>query len=223
MKKSKRNVLGLTKGLFHRLMVVIGAVGLTLAFFLVLPLMQAINKPPTTDLMVQSMDTAKLEAPDPPPEPEPEEEPEPEDKPPELMEDAPPLDLQQLELALNPGFNEGWLGGDFAVKLNTVSTNQKDVEALFSIADLDQKPRAIYQPSPTLSAEVRKKAPGTVYVIFIVNQNGRVEEPKVQKSSDPVFDHPALTAVKKWKFEPGKRNGQPVRFRMRVPITFPKG
>ena len=24
------------------------------------------------------------------------------------------------------------------------------------------------------------------------------------------------------RFEPGKRNGQPVKFRMRVPITFPK-
>ena len=45
----------------------------------------------------------------------------------------------------------------------------------------------------------------------------------VQKSSDPVFETPALAAVKQWKFEPGKRNGQAVRFRMRVPINFPEG
>jgi len=43
----------------------------------------------------------------------------------------------------------------------------------------------------------------------------------VQSSPDPVFERPALTAVKQWKFEPGKRGGQAVRFRMRVPITFP--
>ena len=36
-------------------------------------------------------------------------------------------------------------------------------------------------------------------------------------------ERPALAAVKKWKFEPGKKGGEPVRFRMRVPITFPKG
>jgi protein TonB len=38
-----------------------------------------------------------------------------------------------------------------------------------------------------------------------------------------VFEAPALKAVKQWKFEPGKKNGKAVRFRMRVPITFPKG
>jgi len=42
----------------------------------------------------------------------------------------------------------------------------------------------------------------------------------VQQSPDPVFDRAALDAIKKWKFEPGKRNGKPVRFRMRQPITF---
>ena len=36
-------------------------------------------------------------------------------------------------------------------------------------------------------------------------------------------EKPALAAIKQWKFEPGKRSGQPVRFRMRVPITFPEG
>jgi periplasmic protein TonB len=96
-------------------------------------------------------------------------------------------------------------------------------DALFSLADLDQKPRAVYQPSPVVSAEARKKAPGTVYVLFIVDERGKVESPLIQKSSDPVFDQPALSAVKNWKFEPGKRNGKAVRFRMRVPITFPQG
>jgi protein TonB len=69
---------------------------------------------------------------------------------------------------------------------------------------------------------VRKQAPGTAYILFVVDAQGRVENPQVQKSSDPVFEKPALAAVKQWRFEPGKRNGQPVRFRMRVPVTFPK-
>lgn len=174
-------------------------------------------------MIVQAVETAKLEAPPPPPEPEPEEEPEPEDAPPELADEAPPLTLDQLTLALNPSFSDSWMQGDFAVKLNTAASHTQDVDALFSIADLDQKPRVIYQPGPALNKETRQKAPGTVYVIFIVDQNGRVQNPQVQKSSDPVFEKPALNAIKQWKFEPGKRNGQSVRFRMRVPLTFPKG
>jgi protein TonB len=207
----------------HRLLVATGAFGLTLAFFLVLPLMETIGQTAEADLIVQSVDTADLPPPPPPIEEEPEQEEQPEEQPPELTEQAEPLDLSQLELALNPGLGDGWLGGDFAVNLGTVAQAASgEVEELFSIADLDQKPRVLYQPSPVLDAKVRKKAPGTVYVLFVVDQRGRVENPIVQQATDPVFEAPALAAVKQWKFEPGKRNGQPVRFRMRVPITFPQ-
>lgn len=224
MEYRKKKPFWLIRELAHKVMVLVGAAALTLAFFLVLPLIQTLNKPFNADMIVQSVDTAKLEAPDPPPEMEEEEPPEPEEEPPpELTEEAPPLDLSQLELALNPGFNEGWMGGDFAVNLETVAKQGKGVDALFSIADLDQKPRVVYQSSPMMTPKLRKQAPGTVYVIFIVNRQGRVEQPQVQKSTSPLFDKPALDAVKKWKFEPGKRNGKAVRFRMRVPITFPKG
>ena len=225
MVSRKRKPFWIIRGIIHRVLVLIGAVGLTLIFFLVLPLMQTLAKPPTTDLIIQSVDTAQLETPDPPPEIEEEEESEPEEQPPELQENAPPLDLQMLELALNPGgIGEGFMEGDFAVNLKTVvSKNEESVDALFNISDLDQKPRVIYQPGPALTPAVRKKAPGKVYILFIVDQRGRVVNPIVQKSTDPVFEKPALSAVKQWKFEPGKRNGKPVRFRMRVPITFPKG
>lgn len=219
----KRKSFWLIRELVHRFAVIVGALALTLVFFLVLPLMQTLTKPPETDMVVQTIDAAKLEAPPPPPEEQHEEEPQKEEKPPELADDVEPLSLDQLTMALNPGFSDGWMQGDFAVKLNTaVSENSKDIDALFAITDLDQQPRIIYQPGPALSKELRKKAPGTVHIIFVVDQQGRVENPIVQKASDPVFEKPAITAVKQWKFEPGKRNGQPVKFRMRVPFTFPK-
>jgi protein TonB len=210
----------------RRVLVLGGTSGLTLLFFLVLPLIQAISKSPVADLVVQSVDTVNLPPPPPPPpEEEPEEEPEPEEKPPELLEETQPLDLSQLELALNPGgMGGGWASGDFGVKLNVIGGGgEGEDDALFSLADLDQKPRPVYQPSPVIGADLRKKTPGTVYILFIVDQEGRVQNPIVQRSTDPAFERPALTAVKKWKFEPGKRSGKPVRFRMRVPITFPEG
>jgi protein TonB len=216
----------LAKRLLHHALVVSGASGLTLAFFMVLPLIQAISDRVSPDTQLQSVDTANLPPPPPPP-PEEEEpdEPEEEEKPPELEENSQPLDLSQLELALNPGgFGGGWAGGDFGVKLNVLGGGgDGDDDALFSLADLDQKPRPVYQQSPVLTAEIRKKAPGTVYIVFIVDQEGRVQNPIIQRSTDPVFERSALAAIKNWKFEPGKRNGKPVRFRMRVPITFPAG
>jgi protein TonB len=189
----------------------------------VLPLIQEISKTQAADLVVQSMDTANIPPPPPPPEEDLEEEEQEEEKPPELTEEAPPLDLSQLELALNPGFSDGFLAGDFAVNLNTITGGKDDVDALFSMSDLDQKPRILRQPGPILNAAMRKKVPGKVNIIFIVNRSGDVTNPMVRSTTDPIFDKAALAAVKKWKFEPGKKNGQPVSFRMLVPITFPKG
>lgn len=220
---NRRGTTSALRKIFHFVLIVVGAMVLTVAFFLVLPLLQEITKPPTADLLVHSVDTANIPPPPPPPEEQPEEQQEQEEKPPELMEEAPPLDLSQLELALDPGFSEGWMGGDFAVKLNTVVSGTKQVDELFTIADLDQKPRVIYQPNPIITAKLRKKAPGTVHIAFYVDRDGRVKSPKVLSSTDPAFERAALAAIKKWKFEPGKRKGQAVQFRMRVPITFPKG
>lgn len=219
-----KSLLIILKRLFHALYVIVGAAGLTLLFFLVLPIMQAINQSGQQDMVVRTVQTAEIEPPPPPPaEEEPPEKPEPEEPPPELQESAEPLDLQQLEMALNVGTGGGALSGDFATKLNTVASAGQDVDAIFSMSDLDQRPRIIYQPGPTLTRELREQAPGKVYVLFVVNREGRVENAKVQKSSHPIFEKPALAAVKRWKFEPGKRKGKAVRFRMRVPITFPEG
>lgn len=226
MTTQKQNLFfRILKGILTPVVTVAGAALLTLAFFLVLPLMQTLSKPPATDLMAQAVDTAELEPPPPPPmEEEIEEEQQEEEAPPELNEEAPPLNLDQLALAMNPGISDGWMQGDFSVNLNTAVSNKKNVDALFSIADLDQKPRVIYQPSPTMTRDVneaRKNGAGTVYIIFILDEQGRVQSPKIQKSTHPAFEKSALTAIKKWKFEPGKRGGKPVRTRMRVPITFP--
>jgi protein TonB len=73
-----------------------------------------------------------------------------------------------------------------------------------------------------VEAPLRKRVPATVHVLFVVAPDGRVESPLVQKSTDAMFERSALAAVKQWRFEPGKKNGEAVRFRMRVPITFPE-
>ena len=205
--------------------VTLGAVLLMLACFLLLPVLQAISATPVGDLEVRSVDTAALPPPPPPvDEPKEEEKPPEEPKPPDLTEEAKPLDLSSLELALNPGLGGGDMAGDYTIRIQGLggggSGDGKSTEELFSLADLDQKPRPVYQQQPQLTAPLRKKMPATVNVVFVVDESGRVENPIVQSSSDPAFEAVALTAIKQWKFEPGKRAGKPVRFRMRQPMTF---
>lgn len=199
----------------------VGAAALTLLFFLVLPLIQTITEKEEEEDEFVTIDDVALPPPPPPLEPDDPPEPEPEPEPtPELVEEIPLLDLNQIELALNPGTGDA-LAGDFSMSLDRMVARAEEVEELFTLADLDEKPRCIYQPSPALSSKLRKAGGGTVYVIFIVDERGRVESPKIQRTPDPLFEKPALAAVGKWKFEPGRRNGKPVRFKMRVPITFP--
>jgi protein TonB len=206
----------------HSGVVVLGALGGTAFFFLVLPLIQAIHQPPSGDSMLTSLAIADVPPPPPPPEEEPEEEEQEEEPPPDLEEEVPPLDLSQLELALNPGLAGDWLGGDFSSVLATASSGGDTVDALFSQSDLDQAPIPIHQVPPTLTPPMRSRAPGSVVVIFEVDPNGRVRNPKVKQSSDPVFEPAVLAAIREWRFEPGKRNGEPVRTRMLQPFAIPR-
>ncbi len=217
----RKKALTLAKGALHRFAVITGALIMTLACFLVLPLMQVIRPDTDANLIVQGLDVANLPPPPPPPEKEPEEEPEEEEEPPELMEEAPPFDLLQLELILNPTLSDGWLSGDFAMKLNTAVTSSRNVEELFTVSDLDQPPRPIHQPSPALTPKLRSRTPAKVYVLFDINERGLVERAKVSRSTDPAFDKVTLDAVKEWKFEPCKKNGKAVKVRRRIPIDYP--
>jgi len=86
---------------------------------------------------------------------------------------------------------------------------------------LDNPPRTRTQVAPLYPYEARKTGrPGEVVVEFIVDESGRVLDPHVVRSNDPLFDEPTLRAVAKWRFEPGRRNGKVVRFRMAVPVGF---
>jgi protein TonB len=204
------------------LFAVVLAAAVTLGIFLVLPFMQTIGTPPEKDLVVQNLDLGKLPPPPPPPPEEEPREPEAPEQAPQFTEKAAPLELSQLELAMTAGFGDG-LFGDFTVRLSNslLDSDNESVDRIFSLADLDQRPRVLFQRMPTYPPEMRKrKRQGTVYIVFRVDTRGRVLQPTVDRSSDPAFDRAALEAVKQWKFEPGTRNGEKVQFKMRVPITF---
>lgn len=202
----------------------IGAALATLAVFCVLPLMQTIGSGGGPDLDLRSLDVSQLPPPPPPPPPEPEpEEQEQDEPPPELVEQTAPLDLAQLELALDP-VGGGALFGDFTVSLarQIAGGDGGDaVDRIFALGELDQQPRLLFQKPPSYPAELyRAGREGTVHVVFLVDTDGRVQNAVVQRSSDPAFESAALDAVREWRFEPGTRKGKRVQFKMLQPISF---
>jgi protein TonB len=89
------------------------------------------------------------------------------------------------------------------------------------ITALDNPPRTRSQVAPVYPNEVKVEGKGgEVLIEFIVDETGRVLDAHVVKSSDPRFESATLRAVAKWRFEPGKSNGRPVRFRMVAPVVF---
>ena len=197
--------------------VMLGAI-FTFIVFLLVPLTQFIadEKPESSD--AEQMDIAftppdELQMEEEPPPPEQEEE------PPE-MEETPELSLEQLELSLNPGMG-GDLAGDFALPGMGLGKADLDISSIFDLDDLDKQPRATTQPMPKYPrALMRKKISGFVKLMFIVDENGKVQDIEVVEASHKEFADAAVDAVKRWKFEPGTKNGEKVRTRVRIPLPF---
>ncbi|MEX0593756.1 MAG: TonB family protein [Balneolaceae bacterium] len=61
---------------------------------------------------------------------------------------------------------------------------------------------------------------GRVYVQFIVNERGEVENPQVIRGIGGGCDEEALRAVSQANFRPGMQRGRPVRVQYSLPIVF---
>jgi protein TonB len=92
---------------------------------------------------------------------------------------------------------------------------------IFSRDALDQSPRAKVQLPPDYPYAMKQAGTsGRVMVEFDVDPSGRVIRAEAISCTEREFAEPAVRAVKKWRFEPGRRNGKAMSFRMAVPIEF---
>lgn len=193
------------------------AVALTLGVFLVLPLTQKLSAFRQKQLMVRpaevTMEVPDFEEPLPPP---PKEE-KPEEPPPPSLDDAPPpLNLGiDLDVAMGSG------GVLDSLKSFADAGDGSEMLDAFSLSDLEKQPEVMASVAPVYPAAMRKaKIEGSVTLIFVLNADGRVEDARVDRSSRPEFEKPALDAVRKWKFKPGMKDGEAVSTYMKLPIRF---
>jgi protein TonB len=206
------NSLGLPVAIFF-------SVAFTALMFGFIPFAHRINKPQRT-LELRKAGTADLPPPadDTPPPPQ-IEEPKPPEAPPEpqLAESPRPIPISaDLDVAAGSG---GGLAGFGDLRSLTAAEAMK--EEAFDVSDLEKRPEAVSQVAPSYPAELRKaKVEGSVKLIFVLTEDGRVEDPRVENSSRPEFEKPALEAIRKWRFSPGMKDGKAVRTYIRVPMRF---
>lgn len=97
----------------------------------------------------------------------------------------------------------------------------KGIKDLFDINNLDQKPVGRVQNPPQYPYEMsRAGISGGVVVEFIISASGDVVDTRVVRSSHREFEVPAMQAVQKWKFKPGRKAGKNVSTRVSQLIEF---
>lgn len=90
---------------------------------------------------------------------------------------------------------------------------EKMPELIGGLAELQ---RGIKYPEMARKAGIE----GRVFVQFIVNERGEVENPRVIRGIGGGCDEEALKAIQNARFIPGLQRGRPVRVQYNLPIVF---
>jgi len=92
---------------------------------------------------------------------------------------------------------------------------------LFRVGGGVSAPKVIYNPDPEYSDEARKaKIQGTCVLWLIVGPDGRPRDIKVQRTLGMGLDEKAIEAVKTWRFDPARKDGQAVAVPINVEVSF---
>jgi periplasmic protein TonB len=136
---------------------------------------------------------------------------------PQLAETQQQIPLSaDLDVVVGSG---GALAGFGEVRSLTASEGLQ--QEAFDVSDLEKRPEALSQVPPAYPPELRRaKIEGVVTIVFLLTEEGRVDSPKVETSTRPEFEKPALDAISRWRFRPGMKDGEAVRTYIRVPIRF---
>jgi protein TonB len=106
-----------------------------------------------------------------------------------------------------PGVGQGWGGGIGG--------------GPYRVGGGVSAPRAVYAPDPEYSEEARKaKYQGTVVLWIVVGPDGRVHDMRVSRALGLGLDEKALEAVKQWRFEPARKDGQAVAVQVNIEVNF---
>jgi TonB family protein len=82
-------------------------------------------------------------------------------------------------------------------------------------------PKLTYKVEPSYTEEARDaKIQGTVVVQVVVNEYGIAEDMVIVRTLDDGLDRMAKEAIQQWRFDPGKKDGEPVPVLATIEVNF---
>lgn len=132
---------------------------------------------------------------------------------------ADPKDISAIttQMAMTPKPPTGGASPTHAAS-STAAANTAGLTAAQLAANLK---RVKYTPPEFPAKALAQKVSGTVTVEYIVDTNGDTRDVRVVEATPPgVFDRAAITAIKKWHYEPVVANGTHVEVPVRTAIRF---
>lgn len=208
----------------------VGALLVNLLLFGLLPVMVGTQSSMSDLEDITAVQLVDVTLPKPPPEDTPEEQPKPPEPPqitpimtmPQKTADIPRMDLQlpSLNFEINPQLASGMAVA--APPAESAPAPAALARDLFSVEEVDQVPtlrKQIKPPYPQRAKRLNQE--GVVEVRFLVNQDGSVSDVEILSATpEGMFEDSVLKTLPRWKFSPGKKDGQLVRTRVVTSIKF---
>ena len=98
---------------------------------------------------------------------------------------------------------------------------KEKLELIEKESQQNRKAKLIYRVEPDYTSDAREKQiTGTVMLGVTVGHDGAVQNIQIKKSLFPSLDESATAAVRKWRFEPAMKDGQPVSMYIQVEFYF---
>jgi periplasmic protein TonB len=159
--------------------------------------------------MEEIIQTRQIETPPPPP------------RPPVPVEVPNDEIIEDVDIDISADLD---LGGQLSMPPPPPPDEEEDEEDFFVVVEempeliggLQELQRQIRYPEMARRAGIE----GRVYIQFIVNERGEVEDPQVIRGIGGGADEEALRVVSQAQFQPGMQRGRPVRVQYSLPIFF---
>ena len=190
---------------------------ITGALFLIIPLTQLSSQYTSPSAPEDSQPIFMTPPPDPPEPPKPPEPDDQKDEPPEMDQKPEKLTIEQIRGLMDPHHGTG---------PNKVYTdfNPSDFPTelpIFNSDELDVAPRSILTAAPVYPPELkRERVEGTVEVIYIVTPKGNVTNIRITNATHREFAEAVRACLRRWSFEPGRKDNQDVTTRVRQSFGF---
>lgn len=197
---------------------------ITLLIFTAVPVIDWIAGRDPDRIELRAVKTAEVRLPEPPP-PRTLPPPEPEPRPPK-PELKPPPTRMPLASVIRIDVPSMSMAGDFDWHVDVPPIAEIGPDAsIFDIDQLDQPPRPLARLKPLYPPHARlQRLEGSVTVEFIVDADGKTRDIEVVASSPGrLFVPAAVQAIRRWRFDPGKKEGRAVNARVRQTIVFELG